>query len=66
MALRYRKIKAGTLIVFLNDEDRIGILAKRCYKHGSHHWEVIMQDTGKIQRVLELNLANCYNRYKFV
>jgi len=53
-------------MVFLNDEDRIGVLAKRCYKHGRHHWEVIMQDTGKIQRVLELNLANCYNRYKFV
>ena len=67
MSDRHRKIKAGALIVLLKEGNRVGVLTRKLkVNQYSPYWEMIMQDTGKKHHVLELNLANGFNRYKFV
>ena len=59
----------GSLIIFKRENDRVGVLLRLVESDfgGSPHWEVLMQDNGKIQRVLQINLANLRNtRYEIV
>ena len=66
MGNRHRKIKAGALIVFLKEGNRVGVLIERGVDYSTPYWQVMMQDTGKYHKVLEINLANGFNRYKIV
>ena len=59
----------GSLIIFKREGDRIGVITEKKvrYEGATPHWEVLMQDNGKIQRVLQINLANLRNtRYEIV
>ena len=64
----------GMIIGFDKDNDPIvfwqfKILLKRVESDFgvSPHWEVLMQDTGRVERVLVLNLANGRNsRYEII
>ena len=61
--------KAGELVIFLKEDNRVGILLERRVEHESPYWKVLMQ-TGawdRKRRILESNLMNGHNsRYKFV
>ena len=54
----------GSIVIFKWENDRTGILLRVVESDFgvSPHWEVLMQDTGRIERVLTLNLANGRNR----
>ena len=59
----------GSLIIFKREGDRAGVLLRLVESDfgGSPHWEVLMQDNGKIHRVLQINLANGRNtRYEII
>ena len=59
----------GSLVIFKRENDRAGVLLRlvECDFGGSPHWEVLMQDNGKIHRVLQTNLSNGRNtRYEIV
>ena len=59
----------GSLVIFKRENNRAGVLLRLVESDfgGSPHWEVLMQDNGKIQRVLQINLANLRNtRYEIV
>ena len=61
--------KAGELVIFLKEDNRVGVLLERRVEHESPYWKVLMQ-TGtqrRVRRILESNLMNGRNsRYKFV
>ena len=54
----------GSLVIFKREDDRMGILLKltKCRYGGTPHWEIIMQDDGRLKRVLQTNLSNGRNR----
>ena len=59
----------GSIVIFKWENDRTGILLRTVtpYKGATPHWEVLMQDTLRIERVLTLNLANGRNsRYEII
>jgi len=59
----------GSIVIFKWENDRTGILLKIVESDFgvSPHWEVLMQDTGRVERVLVLNLANGRNsRYEII
>ena len=59
----------GSIVIFKWESDRIGILLRTVtpFIGATPHWEVLMQDTGRIERVLTLNLANGRNsRYEII
>tara|TARA_R110002124_G_scaffold108829_1_gene261529 strand:+ start:900 stop:1103 length:204 start_codon:yes stop_codon:yes gene_type:complete len=59
----------GSIVIFKWENDRTGILLKMVESDFgvSPHWEVLMQDTGRVERVLVLNLANGRNsRYEII
>ena len=59
----------GSLVVFKWENDRTGVLLRMVESDfgASPHWEVLMQDTGRVERVLVLNLANGRNsRYEII
>ena len=64
-----KRIKAGELVIFLKEDNRVGVLLERRVEHESPYWKVLMQ-TGtqrRVRRILESNLMNGRNsRYKFV
>jgi len=59
----------GSIVIFKWENDRTGILLRIVESDFgvSPHWEVLMQDTGRVERVLVLNLANGRNtRYEII
>ena len=59
----------GSLVIFKRENNRAGVLLRLVESDfgGSPHWEVLMQDSGKIHRVLQINLANLRNtRYEII
>ena len=59
----------GSIVIFKWENDRTGVLLKMVESDFgvSPHWEVLMQDTGRVERVLVLNLANGRNsRYEII
>ena len=66
-----KRLKAGELVIFLKEDNKVGVLLKRrVWSDGDVFWKVLMQ-TGsqhnRIRRILELNLRNGRNsRYKII
>ena len=59
----------GSIVIFKWESDRTGVLLRMVESDFgvSPHWEVLMQDTGRVERVLVLNLANGRNsRYEII